>query len=40
MSGYERMERIIRWLDEHHAEQPSLGELAALVGLSEFHFHR
>ncbi len=40
MSGYERMDRIIRWLDEHHAEQPSLGELAALVGLSEFHFHR
>lgn len=40
MSGYKRMDRIIRWLDKHHAEQPSLGELAALADLSEFHFHR
>jgi len=40
MSGYERMDRIIRWLDEHYAEQPTLAQLAALAGLSEFHFHR
>ena len=40
MSSYKRMDRIIRWLGEHHAEQPSLGELSALAGLSEFHFHR
>lgn len=40
MNGYERMDRIIRWLDEHYAAQPALAELAALAGLSEFHFHR
>jgi AraC family transcriptional regulator, regulatory protein of adaptative response / methylated-DNA-[protein]-cysteine methyltransferase len=40
MSGYERMDRIIRWLDEHYAAQPTLAQLAALAGLSEFHFHR
>lgn len=40
MSDYERIARIIRWLDEHHAEQPDLTELAALAGLSMHHFHR
>jgi AraC family transcriptional regulator of adaptative response/methylated-DNA-[protein]-cysteine methyltransferase len=40
MSDYERIARIIRWLDEHHAAQPDLTQLAALAGLSPHHFHR
>ncbi len=40
MSDYERIARIIRWLDEHHLEQPDLAQLAALAGLSAHHFHR
>lgn len=40
MSGYERMRRIIRWLDEHSREQPTLADLAAAAGLSESQFHR
>lgn len=40
MSDYERIARVIRWLDEHRTEQPSLAELAALAGLSAAHFHR
>lgn len=34
------MARIIRHLDEHFQEQPELGELAAIAGLSEGHFQR
>jgi AraC family transcriptional regulator, regulatory protein of adaptative response / methylated-DNA-[protein]-cysteine methyltransferase len=40
MSDYERIARVIRYLDAHHAEQPGLAELAAQLGLSEPHFHR
>lgn len=40
MNDYERIARIIRHLDEHRVTQPSLQELAAVAGLSEFHFHR
>ena len=40
MSDYERIARIIRYLDEHQTEQPSLETLAGLVGLSPSHFHR
>lgn len=40
MTDYERIERIIRYLDRHHREQPTLKELARVAGLSEFHFHR
>ena len=39
-SDYARVEAAIRHLDAHAAEQPSLQELAAVVGLSEFHFQR
>ncbi len=39
-SNYERIARVIRYLDAHYAEQPGLAELAAHVGLSPFHFHR
>ena len=40
MNDYERIARVIRYLDEHHAEQPDLNELARQAGLSPFHFHR
>ena len=40
MNDYERVARVIRYLDEHHTEQPGLAELAAHLGLSPFHFHR
>ncbi|MGB0582851.1 MAG: methylated-DNA--[protein]-cysteine S-methyltransferase, partial [Limisphaerales bacterium] len=40
MNDFERIARIIRHLDENHREQPSLGDLAKLAGLSTSHFHR
>jgi AraC family transcriptional regulator of adaptative response/methylated-DNA-[protein]-cysteine methyltransferase len=40
MNDYERIARVIRYLDEHHAEQPDLTVLAEGAGLSPFHFHR
>jgi AraC family transcriptional regulator, regulatory protein of adaptative response / methylated-DNA-[protein]-cysteine methyltransferase len=40
MNDYERIARVIRYLDEHHAEQPDLAALAKRAGLSPFHFHR
>ena len=40
MSDFERIAMVIRYLDEHHTEQPDLTELANYVGLSQFHFHR
>jgi AraC family transcriptional regulator of adaptative response/methylated-DNA-[protein]-cysteine methyltransferase len=40
MSDYERIAAIIRFLDCHHREQPTLEVLAARARLSRFHFHR
>jgi AraC family transcriptional regulator of adaptative response/methylated-DNA-[protein]-cysteine methyltransferase len=40
MDDYERIARVIRYLDAHRAEQPDLAALAAYAGLSPFHFHR
>jgi AraC family transcriptional regulator of adaptative response/methylated-DNA-[protein]-cysteine methyltransferase len=40
MDDYQRIARVIRYLDEHHADQPDLAALAAYVGLSPYHFHR
>lgn len=37
---YRRVEAIIHWLDEHHLDQPSLREVAACAGLSEFGLQR
>ena len=37
---YRRMEKAIRYLDERQPSQPSLGELAAHVGLSPHHLQR
>lgn len=40
MNDFERIARVIRYLDEHHVLQPDLHRLAGVAGLSEFHFHR
>jgi AraC family transcriptional regulator of adaptative response/methylated-DNA-[protein]-cysteine methyltransferase len=40
MNDHERIADVIRYLDEHHAEQPDLATLAECAGLSAFHFHR
>jgi AraC family transcriptional regulator of adaptative response/methylated-DNA-[protein]-cysteine methyltransferase len=40
MTDYERIARIIRYLDECHTEQPDLSALSKRAGLSPFHFHR
>ncbi len=37
---YARIERTIRYLDDHFQEQPDLTTLAAAAGLSPFHFQR
>ena len=37
---YDRIETAIRFLEENFRQQPSLEEVAAVVGLSEYHFHR
>ena len=40
MNDYDRIASVIRFLDEHHREQPSIERLAAHIGLSPHHFHR
>lgn len=40
MQAYERIERVIHYLESHHAAQPDLATLAAHAGMSPFHFHR
>lgn len=40
MDDYTRIARVIEYIEEHREEQPSLGELAGVVGLSESYFHR
>jgi len=37
---YQRVARAIRYLRAHARQQPPLGEVAAEVGLSEYHFQR
>jgi AraC family transcriptional regulator of adaptative response/methylated-DNA-[protein]-cysteine methyltransferase len=37
---FQRMARVIRYIDEHYSEQPSLERLAAVAGLSQAHFSR
>lgn len=37
---YLRIEQAILYLDTHYKDQPSLEELAASIGLSEYHFQR
>ncbi|MCL4528863.1 MAG: methylated-DNA--[protein]-cysteine S-methyltransferase [Chloroflexi bacterium] len=37
---YLRIEQAILYLEKHYKDQPSLEEIAANIGLSEFHFQR
>ena len=37
---YRRMEKAIRFLDEHRTEQPTLADLSEHVGMSPFHLQR
>ena len=39
MTDYERIACIIRYLDDHHFQQPDIETLAKKIGLSSFHFH-
>jgi AraC family transcriptional regulator, regulatory protein of adaptative response / methylated-DNA-[protein]-cysteine methyltransferase len=40
MNDYDRIGAVIRYLDEHHREQPDLACLAGVAGLTQYHFHR
>ncbi len=40
MSDYERIERIILYLEDHFRDQPDLATVAGQVGLSEYHMQR
>jgi len=40
VNDYERIARVIRYLDEQRVEQPELATVAARAGLSPFHLHR
>ena len=40
MNDYERIARVIQYLDEQHTLQPGLEEVAGNAGLSQCHFHR
>jgi len=40
VNDYERIARVISYLDENVLEQPDLARLAAQAGLSPHHFHR
>src|SRR5258708_2277193 len=40
MTDYERIAKVIHYLDSHYQEQPDLSTLARAAGLSDFHFHR
>jgi AraC family transcriptional regulator of adaptative response/methylated-DNA-[protein]-cysteine methyltransferase len=40
VNDYERIARVIRYLDQCHTGQPDLSTLSRHAGLSPFHFHR
>ncbi|MBI4927686.1 MAG: methylated-DNA--[protein]-cysteine S-methyltransferase [Anaerolineae bacterium] len=40
LEDYRRIEQAIHYLEAQHTRQPELAEVAAAVGLSEFHFQR
>lgn len=40
MTIYQRIEKVIAYVDAHRQEQPRLEKLASVAGLSPFHFHR
>ena len=37
---YSRIEKVIKYLEQHSYEQPELDEIAKSIGLSEYHFQR
>jgi AraC family transcriptional regulator, regulatory protein of adaptative response / methylated-DNA-[protein]-cysteine methyltransferase len=37
---YLRVEQAIKYLEDHYKDQPNLDEVAASIGLSEYHFQR
>src|SRR5688500_7433402 len=37
---YRRIEQAILYLEEHYKDQPELDQVAANIGLSEYHFQR
>lgn len=39
-TSYRRIERVIAYIDGHHADKPGLEDLAKVAGLSVFHFSR
>jgi AraC family transcriptional regulator of adaptative response/methylated-DNA-[protein]-cysteine methyltransferase len=39
-NDYQRIEQAILYLEDHYQEQPSLEDVAATIGLSEFHFQK
>ena len=39
-SDYQRVARLLHWLDEHAAGQPGLGQLARVAGLSPAHLQK
>lgn len=40
MTTYQRVEKVIAYVDAHRETQPDLATLAKVAGLSPFHFHR
>lgn len=40
MTPYQRVEKVIAYVDSHRQSQPDLATLARVAGLSPFHFHR
>src|SRR5579863_8561227 len=40
MTNYDRIEKVIRYIEAHRLEQPRLPELAKAAGLSESRLHR
>lgn len=40
VNDYERIARVIEFLDETYTDQPDLALVAEHIGLSPFHFHR
>ena len=39
-NDYYRIEKVIRYIDDHYQEQPGLEQLARQINLSEYHFQR
>ncbi len=40
LSDYDRIERVLHWIDRHWRDQPSIEAMASAAGLSVSHFHR